>query len=121
MNDPTLVGSDTAAIHVLDSQWVTTYGFRADTALRHCTIFTVTDGAATLANLRPGCLSTGEQLLWQVAAWLNGYAELPDIITLRSTLDTTNWVAVRNLIADTATVDHLMSAICAAEVGETLR
>lgn len=118
MNDPTYPGD---TIHVLENQWLTTIGLRADTALRHCTIFTVTNGAATLANLRPGCLSTGEQLLWQVAAWLNGLAELPDPIVLRDTLDAENWTVVRDLVADHGDVDHLMHALSAAEVWETLR
>jgi hypothetical protein len=108
-------------IHVLGDQWLATIGLRADTALRHCTVFTVADGLATLTNLRPGCLSSGEQLLWQVAAWLNGRADLPDLIELRDTLDTPNWIVVRDLIADTDQVDDLMYALSAAEVRKTLR
>ena len=118
MTDPT---PDVETIHVLQDQWLATIEFRANTALRHCTIFTVANGSATLANLRPGCLSAGERLLWQVAAWLNGYDELPDLLSLRDTLDTQNWVVVRDLIADSESVDDLMYALTEAEVWETLR
>jgi hypothetical protein len=118
MNDPAI--PDT--IRVLDHLWPITYGLRADTALLHCTTFTVIDDTATLAALRPvPCLSSGERLLMQVAAWLNGLAELPDLLQLRDSLDTPNWIVVRDLIADTDQVDDLMYALSAAEVRETLR
>lgn len=119
MNDPAI--PDT--IRVLDHLWPITYGLRADTALLHCTTFTVIDDTATLAALRPvSCLSSGERLLMQVAAWLNGLAELPDLVRLRDSLDTENWIAVRNLIVDsTDAVDRLMTELCAAEVWEALR
>ncbi|WP_292605910.1 hypothetical protein [Nocardioides sp. REDSEA-S30_B4] len=101
-------------ITVREGQVTATIDLRRLTALADCTTITVSGGRATLARNWPR-LSSGEELLWSVAAWLNGHADLPPIDTLRDGLDRSNWIVVRHIISGTDAVDSLMAAVCDAE------
>lgn len=102
------------ALAVRDDQLTNTIDLRRLTALAGCTTLAITSGRGTLTRNWPR-LSAGEELLWTVAAWLNGQADLPPIDTLRDGLDRSNWIVVRHVISGTDAVDSLMAALCAAE------
>lgn len=91
-----------------------TVDLRRLTSLRDCTDIDIKGGRGTLTKRWPR-LSRGEDLLWTVAAWLNGHADLPSIDLLRDGLDRANWIVVRHVISGTDAVDSLMAALCAAE------
>ena len=102
------------ALTVRDDQITNTIDLRRLTALADCTTLTISSGRGTLTR-NWSRLSAGEELLWTVAAWLNGHADLPPIDTLRDGLDRSNWLVVRHVISGTDAVDSLMAALCAAE------
>lgn len=65
---------------------------RASSALEGCTEVDGDDAGVFIARRWPS-LSSGEELLWQVLAWLNGASERPTEMDLRAGLDDTNYAA----------------------------
>lgn len=96
--------SDTATaerILITPGQLSATLALRASSALAYCTdLDSDIDAGGYLALVRrwPN-LSTGETLLWQVAAWLNGQGDAPDDDTLRAELDGLNYAAAKAVTA----------------------
>jgi hypothetical protein len=46
----------------------------------------------------PYRMSSGEQLLWDVLAWLSGHGDLPSATDLRAGLDADNYAAVQTVL-----------------------
>ena len=73
------------------------------TSLGRCTRIDGDAAGVLVVRNWPG-LSSGEELLWAVLAWLNGQGDLPDAGTLASGLDTPSYAAVRGVVGETALV-----------------
>jgi len=65
---------------------------RANSALALCTTVDADDWGLFIARKWPA-LSTGEELLWRVLAWLNGASDLPSRDDLAAGLDSSNATA----------------------------
>jgi hypothetical protein len=83
----------TAPIYLAPGQVADSLDLRERTALADCTHLDVDDDGLHVARNWPR-LSSGEELLWQVLAWLNGQADRPDEADLRAGLDVGNLNAV---------------------------
>jgi len=89
--------SDT--IRITPGQAAASLDLRANSALANCTTVDADDAGLFIARNWPG-LSTGEELLWRVLAWINGASDLPDHDDLATRLDAGNLAAVdRALVA----------------------
>lgn len=94
MLDPSTLDS----ISVLPEQITNTIDLRRTTALAGCTTMTVSNGRGILAKNWPG-LSSGEEQLWHLAAWINAHADQPDLARLAADLDDENFMAAIAAIA----------------------
>lgn len=75
--------------------------FHAASGLYDCTTIEYgSDGPSIVKNWPR--LSSGEQLLWRVLAWLNDAGDLPSADELRDGLDADNYAAVTKTIARAA-------------------
>jgi hypothetical protein len=80
-------------IRVQPGQLAESMDLRRTTALAECTNIDVDDDGVFVARNWPR-LSSGEEVLWTVLAWLNGQADRPDEADLRAALDVPNLNAV---------------------------
>ena len=83
---------DRPAIRVSPGQLSDCLTLRANSALHGCTDIDG-DDAGVFITARYPRLSSGEELLWSVLAWLNGAPDAPSIDDLRSGLDEGNYTA----------------------------
>ena len=80
-------------IRISPGQLSAVLDFRATSALAGCTKVDGDDNGVFIARNWPS-LSSGEELLWRVLAWMNGASDLPEPDDLIAGLDTVNLLAV---------------------------
>jgi hypothetical protein len=91
---PTRPATETDMLVLVPGQFSASLDFRNATALAGCTKVEVADdGQLSIVRKWPQ-LSSGEEKLWGVLAWLNGKASYPDLADLRVSLDVANYAAV---------------------------
>lgn len=88
----------TTTIHLRADRVTASVVLHAATALYDCSALELTSAGSQITRAWPR-LSTGEELLWSVLAWLNGQGELPSMDDLAAGLDADNLTAVRKAIA----------------------
>lgn len=86
-------------IRVLPNHLLATIQLHANTALADCTTIEEHGNGHALVRNWPG-LSSGEELLWSVAAWLNDAGQRPSWDSLRDGLDVMNLAAITILFDD---------------------
>ena len=107
-------------IRVLDHQLLATIDLRRNTALRDCTMITTESGMHAMTRNWPG-LSSGEELLWEIAAWLNDAGPRPSWARLRDGLDVANLAAVTALFDDEGLRDADLAYRIASEMERVAR
>lgn len=86
-------------IDISPGQLSASLDLRGTSALRSCTrLDSHPDGVVFIARSWPN-LSTGEELLWEVLAWLNGQGPTPDLPRLRAGLDQLSYAAAERAVA----------------------
>lgn len=87
------------SIPIAPGQLAVTLDLRGSTSLRSCTHLDADPdtGQPVLVRNFPR-LSSGEELLWSITAWLSGQRDLPPLADLEAGLDAAHWATVRNLL-----------------------
>ncbi len=90
-------------IYLAPAQVSASLDLRVQSALLDCTTVGDTGSRLFITRNWPG-LSTGEEQLWQVLAWLNGLADRPAMVDLQAHLDPANLAAAVVALADAGRV-----------------
>lgn len=104
----------TATIRILPGQASDTLALRNHSALGFCTDLDGDDAGLFITRRYPS-LSSGEELLWRVMAWLNGADDLPSRDDLAAGLDTANYTAALAAIDGIPYLDGCMVRVVAQE------
>lgn len=102
-------------IRISPGQASDSLALRHASALGFCTDMDADDAGLFIARRWPS-LSSGEELLWRVLAWLNGAANLPEMDELVAGLDGTNLVAALAAIDSGSGLNTRMADAGASEV-----
>lgn len=91
--------TETADLIVLNpGQVAVSLELRNNSALEGCTkVDGNASGRVYIARRWPS-ISTGEELLWGVLAWLNGQAPYPDLVALEAGLDSGSYAAAMTAV-----------------------
>jgi hypothetical protein len=104
--------SDT--IRITPGQLSDSLALRNNSALGFCTDLDGDDAGMFITRRWPN-LSSGEELLWRVLAWLNGASNLPTRDDLAAGLDTGNLTAALSAIDGIPYLDRAMADAVAQE------
>ena len=85
-------------IYLARDRRVASLELRVTTCLRDCTVSGTDDHGDFIEKAWP-VISSGEELVWQVLAWINGRGSLPSVDDLRAGLDEPNLRSVVAVLA----------------------
>lgn len=94
-----MTATTTDVMWLLPGQVTVSLELRLNSALAYCTAVDGDDSGRVSIGRNWPSLSTGEELLWEVLAWLNGHGTYPDLERLRAHLDDTNLRAAMTAVA----------------------